>query len=124
VPWFTVSVLPAICSEADRAGPSVADTVYDTAPLPLPLAPPVILTHETGLDADQLHPLSVATVTRPFPPAAGMFSCVGLIEYVQPAPCATVTLCPAMLSVALRAGPVFAAAASTIAPAPAPDAMP
>jgi hypothetical protein len=76
---LTVKVLPAICSAADRAGPSVPATVYETAPLPVPLAPPVMVIQGTGLAADQVQPFAAVTVARPVPPAAAMFSCVGLI---------------------------------------------
>lgn len=44
------------------------ETEYDTVPLPLPLPPDVIVIQDALLDAVQLQPLVVVTLTLPVPP--------------------------------------------------------
>ena len=60
-----------------------------------------------------MQPAVVVTVTEgPAPAPAATFTEVGSIEYVHDgagAACVTVKVCPAMVSVPLRALPVFAA---------------
>jgi hypothetical protein len=41
-------------------------TLYVTLPGPVPLELPVIVTHETGLEAVHGHPIPVDTDTEPF----------------------------------------------------------
>ena len=78
----TVNVLPAIVSVADLADVAVlAAAVYPTLPLPLPLAPLVIVTHDAALVAVQVHPLVVVTVTVPVPPVAVSDRLAGEIVY-------------------------------------------
>jgi hypothetical protein len=56
---------------ADREVVAVlAATVYDTVPLPDPLAPPVIVSHVDASLAVHVHPLDVVTVTLALPPLA------------------------------------------------------
>ena len=50
--------------------PVLAETEYLTVPLPVPLAPDVIVTQDTGVAVVQLQVLEVVTVTLPVPPAA------------------------------------------------------
>jgi hypothetical protein len=89
----TVKDLPAIVSVADLAVVAVlAATVYPTLPLLLPLAPDVIVTHDAGLVAVQLHPLVVVTATVPVPPAAGCDRLTGEIAYEHAAACVTVNV--------------------------------
>jgi hypothetical protein len=53
-----------------------------TVPLPLPLAPVVIVIHATSLVAVHVHPALVETVTvGPAPPSALIVSFGGLTEY-------------------------------------------
>ena len=68
----TVKVRPAIVSVPMRAAPVFAATVKPTDPLPVPLAPEVIVSHEGSLlVAVQVQPADVDTVTGvPVPPAA------------------------------------------------------
>lgn len=67
----TVNVLPAIVSVADLATVVVlAAAVNPTLPVPVPLAPVAIVTHDAPLVAVQLHPAVVVTVTAPVPPDA------------------------------------------------------
>jgi hypothetical protein len=62
--------LPAIVDAVVLDDPEFAATVYATVPLPVPLAPEVIVTQETPVEADHEHPLCVVTVTLPGPPEA------------------------------------------------------
>lgn len=65
-----VNVWPAIVSDPDRELVAVlAATEYETVPLPLPLAPAVIVIHDVPLDALQLQPVELVTLTLPAPPA-------------------------------------------------------
>jgi hypothetical protein len=121
-PWFTVKVRPAIERVPERAGPSVRSTVNATVPLPDPFEPAVIAIHGTRLDAFHEQPPAVETDTDPVPPDEGTDWLSGAIENVQPCPCDTVNVCPAMASVPLREGPVVAAAVNPTLPLPAPVA--
>src|SRR5579863_6900598 len=51
VSWLTVNDLPAIARVVLREAPPFACTEKDTVPTPIPVAPAVILTQETGLEA-------------------------------------------------------------------------
>jgi hypothetical protein len=63
----------------------------------------VIVTHAAPLDAVQLQPLDVVTVTVPLPPPAAKLWLVGEIVNVQDEPgWVTVKVCPAMVSVPVR----------------------
>ena len=48
-------------------------------PLPVPLDAPVKVTHEAAATAFQAHPVWLAMLTEPLPPAAGKVEVVGLI---------------------------------------------
>jgi hypothetical protein len=50
-----------------RCGPVLAATSKETAPVPSPLAPAVIVSHDTLLDDVHLQPAVVVTVTVPVP---------------------------------------------------------
>ena len=103
-----------------------------TAPLPVPLAPLLIITHPALLAA--VHPhvdADAVTATDALPPPAATLWLDGEIENVHgggggggaPA-CVTVTPTPAMVSEPLRSPPLFAAAVNAVDPAPVPDAPP
>jgi hypothetical protein len=71
----------------------------------------------------QEHPVDVVTATVVGPPVAGGLKLVGLIEYVHGDAWVTVTVCPPIVSVAVRVaavGPVFAPAVTVIVPGPLP----
>jgi hypothetical protein len=59
----TVCVWPAIVSVPTRCGPVVAVTVNATEPLPVPLAPPVIVIHGVVVDDTHAHPAGIVTAT-------------------------------------------------------------
>jgi hypothetical protein len=83
----------------------LAFTLKFTVPLPVPVAPDVTTTHETGLVAVQPHPLPPVTVTLVDSPAAATLLLTGLIVYMHGAVAplwVTVNVCPAMLRVPLR----------------------
>jgi hypothetical protein len=89
----------------------------------------VISTHATLLLAVHVHPLAVLTCTSSTPPSAGKLLLDGEIEYVQDggggepaAACVTVNAPPAIVSVPVRAAPVFAATLNATEPFPVPEA--
>ena len=83
-------------------------------PLPVPLAPLVIVSHAALLVA--VHAQVEVTATEPAPPAATSGRVAGDTDDVQggaePAPCATVKVWPATSSLVLRAAPVTLALAA------------
>ncbi len=58
-------------------------TVNCVCPLPVPLAPDVIVIQGVLVVAVHRHVLCVVTVIAPLPPAAGVANDVGFTEYVQ-----------------------------------------
>jgi hypothetical protein len=67
----TVNVLPATVNVPVRGVVAVvAAAVKLTDPLPVPLAPALIVSHATLLVADHAHPAPAVTPTVPLPPAA------------------------------------------------------
>jgi len=78
--------------------------------LPLPVAPALIVIHVALLVAVQLQPVPAVTVTVPVVATDDVrFDEVGAIVNVQGAPaCVTVNVCPPIVSVPVRAGPVLA----------------
>jgi len=54
-----------------------------TVPLPVPLAPEVMVIHASLLAAVHVQPLAVDTLTVPTLELPGAFCLVGAIEYVQ-----------------------------------------
>ena len=72
-------------------------------PPPLPLAPAVIVNHESLLAAVQLHPPGAVTVVDPVPPVEPSDCDVGDNEYEQAvAAWSTVNVCPPIVSVPER----------------------
>jgi len=72
-----------------RAAPVFAVALKPTAPLPLPLAPDVMLIHEALLDAVHAQWLAVATPTGlPGPAVDASDSLDGLIAYTHGVACA------------------------------------
>ena len=66
------------------ARPVLAETLYATVPLLVPLAPEVTVIQALLLTAVHGQPVSAVTVTLPLPPLAEGEALVGAIEYVQP----------------------------------------
>ena len=61
--WFTVNGTPPIVSVPVRDAPALAATLNVVVPLPVPLAPPVIVSQVSLLVAVQLQPAAVVTAT-------------------------------------------------------------
>jgi hypothetical protein len=76
--WLTVNVLPpAMIVPVRDDEPAFASTLKPTLPLPVPLAPLVMLIQFTVLDADHAHEAVVVTAMVPLPPPAAMVWLVG-----------------------------------------------
>src|SRR4051794_6391699 len=97
-----------------RAGPVFAAALKPTTPFPVPDAPLVTVSH--GAFAPAVHAEDAADAVSapdPGPPESPTLWVVGPMENVQGggggAACDTVNVCPAIVSVPLRAAPVFAA---------------
>jgi hypothetical protein len=104
-----VNVRPPIVNVPDRPGPLFAATVNATLPFPVPFAPDVIDSQLALLVAVQPQPLPAITLTEPLPPASGAVKDDSDNDNVQPVPCVTVNVRPAIVIVALRDGPLVAA---------------
>jgi hypothetical protein len=81
--WFTVSVWPPTDKVPVRAGPVFAATVKATEPLPLPVAPAVIVSHGSLLDAVHEQPAGAETVVLAALAVAGTDWIVGLTVTVH-----------------------------------------
>ena len=103
-----------------RCGPVLEAAVNCVTPLPLPLAPAVMVIQALLLVAVQEHPVAVVTLTDPDPPLAGRLCEVGLMMNTQPLFCVTVKVCPATVIVPMRCGPVLAATVNSTVPLPLP----
>jgi hypothetical protein len=121
--WLRVTVCPATVTVPLRAAPLLAATVSATGPLPVPDAPDVTAI-QAALDvAFQVQLPAVVTETEAVPPAAGTFWVGGATTKLHATPSwVTVNVCPAIVSVPVRADPVFAAALKVTDPLPLPDA--
>src|SRR5205085_1482769 len=121
--WVIVNSCPATANVPTLATPVFAATLNVTAPLPTPLAPDAMVIHALLLVDVQVHPEADATLTVvPAPPAASTDWPVGLIEDEQPAVCVTVNVCPATVSVPVRAALEFVATLKFTVPFPVPFA--
>jgi hypothetical protein len=110
-----------------RAVPVLTATLNATVPLPAPDAPLVTVSQGTLAAAVQAHdPAEAVTVVDPVPPVSDTDCAPGAIANVHGggggAACDTVNVCPAMVSVPLRAVPGLAAALNAIVPLPVPEA--
>ena len=92
-----------------------------TVPLPVPLLPEVIVSHVGALlVAFQVQPGPALTPKLLVPAVFGTLTLVDDREYVQPSACVTVKICPAMVTVPVRAVPELAAMLSVTVPLPVP----
>jgi hypothetical protein len=78
--WLTVNTRPAIVSVPARADPVLLATSTFTPPLPLPLAPDAIVSHDALLTAVHTHPLATLTDVATDPPLEPTFRCAGASE--------------------------------------------
>ena len=101
----------------------LAGAVNVTVPLPVPDAPPLIVSQGAPLEAVQLHQDPVVTATFAVPPAAVKETLDGESVIAQlVAGSAIVNGCPPIVAVELRAPPGLAAAVNVTVPLPVPDA--
>ena len=106
-----VSVRPAIVSVPVRELVLVLAAIeYATVPEPVPLAPDVIVIHDTLLDAVHAHPLVVVTVAVPVVALADADAALGVVVYVHPPAWVTVNVWPEIVSVPVRCDDVVLAA--------------
>ena len=114
-----MNVWPATVSVPLRAAPLLfAAAVNATVPLPLPDFAFVSVIQASFAVAVHAQPAPAVTATLPLPPAASTAWLFGAIEYVHcggggggggtGAACETVNVWPAIVSVPLRAAPLFA----------------
>jgi hypothetical protein len=116
-----VNVDPAMVSVPVRIAPVFAATVKLTDPAPVPLEPLVTVIQLASLTAVHAQPDCVVTVTGPpVPPAVSNAWLIGEMLYAHAALCEIVTVCPATVSVPVRAAPVFASTEKVTVPAPVP----
>jgi hypothetical protein len=110
--WSSVKVCPPTVIVPVRAIVAVlAATAYDTAPLPSPEAPAVIVIHASLLVAVQAQPVAAVTVTVPAAPAATALAEAGAIAGVHGTPaCVTVNVFHPTLSSPVRSNMVVFAA--------------
>jgi hypothetical protein len=126
--WFAVNVCPPIVSVPLRGWVvAFVAALNVTTPLPLPLAPPVTVSHvEALLVAVHAHPAGAVTLVVLLPPAAVTERLVGDSENVQLMPAwFAVNVCPPIVSVPVRACVLaLAAALKVTTPLPLPLAPP
>jgi hypothetical protein len=116
-----VNVRPATISVPLRAGPVFAAALNRIDPLPLPDVAPLIVSQSAIFVAFHAQPLATVTATVPVPPPAPIDWLPGAIEEtLQSAACVTVNGFPAIVTVALRAAPVFALTEKLTVPVPVP----
>jgi hypothetical protein len=125
----TLNVSVAIVTMPVRAAPVFTATLKPTAPLPVPAAPDVTVSHTALLTAVHAHAAVVVTFTVPVLAVDGTFCAVGASAYVHaaggdggaaPAACDTANVRFAIEMVPVRAAPVFAATANATTPLPRP----
>jgi hypothetical protein len=75
-----LKVCPATVIVPVRAGPVLAATEKLTVPLPVPVAPAVMVIQASLLVAVQAQPAAAVTLVEPAPPAAAMVWLAGLME--------------------------------------------
>lgn len=107
--WETTNVRPPSVRFADRAGPALAATTNPIVAPPLPAEAPDTVSHAALLTAVHAHPDDVDSVTLPEAPPAGIDAELAPSAYAQPDAWPTAKAIPPTVSVAFRAGPLFAA---------------
>jgi hypothetical protein len=93
----------------------LAPALNDTVPLPLPLAPPVTVSHEVLLEAVHAHPEPAVTVTVVLPPVAASDADAGAIVGSHTVGAEIMNVLESALSV-LPPGPVAATRPSYTTP--------
>ena len=119
----------ATSNVAALSAPGFANTVNVTVPLVAPLAPDTIEIHGTSLEAVHEQPCGDDTLIVRVPPDTGIESLIGVTEklHVGPtcaAPCMTLAVCLAMVSVPVRAVSPLLPTVNVTDPLPVPLAPP
>jgi len=126
--WVMVTACPATVAVVERPAPSLAATDSCTVPDPVVVCAVATTIHEAGTLACQIQADVVVTRMVSVPPSAGTDAVVGDTAKVHGGPdvaaCATVTVCPATITMPVRAPPGLAANDSATAPGPAPAGPP
>ena len=104
------------------------DIEMTMVPGPVPLAPELIVIHDSLSVAVQAHPAPAVTVIDRVPPPTPTTTGLGASEYVHvgaaAAACVTVNVCPAIVIVPLRSAPVLRATVKVTVPLLVPLAPP
>jgi hypothetical protein len=121
--WLTTCVSPPAVIVAVRSGPVFADTEYSIVPLTsVPVAPEVIDSHAASDVALHEHEASLIVIdTLPVPPDAGTLAVAGDRPVTVHSAWLTTCASPAIVTVATRSLPVFAATVIDTLPLPVPD---
>jgi hypothetical protein len=120
----TFTLWSAIRTSVERWGPTLPAAFSWTGVGPAPAAGPAIVSQLAPLVDVQEHPAAAVTDTDAVPAAAPNETEVGATLNVHPEAWLTVKGCPAIVSVATRAGPLFVAAENPTVPAPLPETLP
>jgi len=119
--WITVTTWPAATTVPERGAPGFAATSNWTVPLPVTLAPEVIVIHDVAVLAVHEHKgADTVTLTEREAPLAGTLTVVRLSVKVQLVPCSTVNVCPAIVRVPFLELPGLAATVTPTEPLPVP----
>jgi hypothetical protein len=118
--WSTVNVCPPAVIVPVRCGPVFAAAVYPTVPLPDPVLPDVIVNQPASLLAAHPQPSLVFTSKVPDAPDAGADAVDDDRANVHPCPWLMVNVCPAIVSVPERPGPLVDATVKFTVPFPVP----
>jgi hypothetical protein len=116
----TLNVCPAAVIVPLRGAPAFRSAENWTFPDPVPLVPPVTLSHGAPAAAVHAHDALVFTAKDPVPPAEGTVWLVGDNVNVQPPAWTIVYVSPAIVTVPRRSASVFAAMAICTVPSPEP----
>src|SRR5215218_6279865 len=118
----TLTVWPATVTVPLRAAPVLAAAVKVTVPEPLPEVALGVSHASLLLTVHAPHVLPAVTVTPALPPVSPNARVVGLAVMTHAAATwLTLTVCPATVTVPLRAAPVLGVAVNVTAPEPLPD---
>jgi hypothetical protein len=114
----------AIVSVPFLDAPVFAVTENATVPLPEPLAPDVIVIHESVVEAVHAQPVAIVTAVELLP-APAVKEALGGANVARHDPvCVTVSVCPAIVAVPTRVLPVLAVAEIVTDPLPVPAPTP
>jgi hypothetical protein len=103
--WPAIVTVPVLGAVVE-----LAEILYETVPLPVPLQPPITAIHGAPLAAVHPQPVPAVTETVPVRAEEETEMLLGEMLNVQPAACVMVNVCPATVSVPVREAVVVLAA--------------